>query len=143
MNKRTPLLAFTLGFLVSTAGNASAGLEIKAAAQVDCLPFPSVETLYNEITYVKGEMTTIRLVTCTVVEGQSIPAQSKFAGKLIAGPNPNTYSFVWDALQLPASRGLNQSTGIEDEIASSGFQGSDLIRITFKKGLRVGTASGQ
>ena len=133
------IIPVALAALTSLGAQANSGIAIQASTQVDCVPRPSIATLDKETVYENGKPAFTRLVTCSVADGQAVPMQSKFFGHLVAGPALNTYSFDWGGLQIPGPDG-SFAVGVveEDEDLSSVQNGSDGVRVTFKRGLSIG-----
>lgn len=131
MRYQKMIMAVTLAVLVSSGAHAASGLNVQAGSQVDCLPFPSVETLNKHTVYENGKPAFGGVVTCSVIEGQAVPKQSNFVGQLVAGSVPNTYSFVWEVLQLPGTDGSVRWSNADGELLTSATNGSERVRLTF------------
>ncbi|NAP32514.1 hypothetical protein [Pseudomonas syringae] len=113
---------------------------IPAGTVVDCVPFPSIETLKKQTVYENGKPALGGVVTCSVIDGQPVPKESRFFGQLIAGPVPNSFSFAWKVLQLPGNGSIKWS-GADSELLSSIQTNNERLQLTFKRELRVAPAS--
>lgn len=122
------------------AAEPALSVNIPAGAVVDCLPFPSIETLKTQTVYKNGRPAFGGVVTCSVVDGQPVPKQSKFVGQLIPGPVPNSFSFAWEVLQLPGTGSIKWNSA-DGELLSSIQTNDDRLQLTFKRVLRVAPAS--
>lgn len=133
-------MAVMLAVFVSSGAHAATVGNVKTGSQVDCLPFPSLEMLDKHTVFENGKPAFGGVVTCTVIEGQAVPKQSKFVGQLVTGSVRNTYSFVWEVLQLPDADGSVLWSNADGELLSSVANGSERVRLTFKRGLNVNPA---
>lgn len=114
---------------------------IPAGAVVDCLPFPSIETLKTQTVYENGKPAFGGVVTCSVIDGQSVPRQARFVGQLVAGPVPNSFSFAWEVLQLPGNAGSIKWNSADGELLSFIQTDDERLQLTFNRALRVTPAS--
>lgn len=122
------------------AAQPAPSINIPADAVVDCLPFPSIETLKTQTVYENGKPALGGVVTCSVIDGQPVPKQSRFVGQLIAGPVPNSFSFAWEVLQLPGGYSIKWDIA-DGELLSSVQSNDEHLHLTFKRELRVAPAS--
>lgn len=111
-----------------------ARLNLSQGEVVQCLPVPNIETLKNYIQYENGRPVNGGIVTCTVVDGQPLPKNTKVSGEIISGPVRNSFGFAWSVIQLPGGNTMRMENG--DDIGS--FQGQDeRLRLVFKSGIKL------
>lgn len=128
--------AATLSIIAGTtqAAEAVPSLSVPTGAVIDCLPVPNIETLNKGTVYESGKPVLPARVTCTVSKGQSIPQHSQFVGRQVAGPVANSYTFVWELLQLPGGYSV-RSDNVGSAIFSTAQGDSGHLRVTFEKSL--------
>jgi hypothetical protein len=121
------------------AAETASSVTIPAGAVIDCLPYPSIETLKSETRYENGKPAFDGVVTCTVGDGQSVPKYSRFVGKLISGPVANSFAFAWEGLQYPGTDSV-KLTSADGELLYTLQTKEEHLKLTFKRALNVPAA---
>lgn len=123
------------------AGAHAASLDIPAGTIADCIPSPSIEAIKSASIFQGDKPALVQMMTCDVMTGQPIPAQSRLLGEVRAVSALGPYSIVWRRLQLRSDQGDLVWSPNDEDFASSLFQGNGQIRVTFKRGLNVHTVT--
>jgi hypothetical protein len=136
MRNSKTILAVAVAMLGASAVHAET-LDIPVGTVADCIPFPSVEAIKSSSIFQGEKPALVQLMTCEVINGQPIPAHSKFVGEVRASSALGPYSIVWQRLQLPGAQGILEWNPHDEDFVSSRIQDTGKLRVTFKRGLSV------
>ncbi|MBV7514579.1 hypothetical protein [Pseudomonas sp. PDM25] len=123
--------------MLMASGVHAATLDIPVGTVADCIPFPSIEAIKSASIFQGENPALVQLMTCEVIKGQPLPAQSKLVGEVRAGSNLGPYSIVWQRLQLTGAQGVLEWNPADEDFVSSRIQDAGHLRVTFKRGLSV------
>jgi hypothetical protein len=140
MRNSKTILAVAIAMLIASGVHAET-MDIPVGTVADCIPFPSVEAIKSASIF-KGEKPALaQIMTCEIIKGQPIPAQSKLIGEVRAVSALGPYSIVWQRLQLPDAQGVLEWNPADEDFVSSRIQDTGNLRVTFKRGLSVSANS--
>lgn len=111
-------------------------LHVPTGGAVVCTPSPSIETLNRITLYEDGKLLQTSRVSCFVTDHQALPKHSKFIGYQVAGPVPNSYTFVWAQLQFPRGFSVRTDNSANANLSTTAGD-SGTLRITFENGLDI------
>ncbi len=136
MHNPKTILAVAVAMLMGSGVRAET-MNIAVGTVADCIPFPSVEAIKSASIFQGEKPALTQLMTCEVIKGQPIPAQSKLVGEVRASTAFGPYTIVWQRLQLPGSQGVLGWNPHDEDFISSSVQDTGNLRVTFKRGLSV------
>ncbi len=136
MRNSKTILAVAVAMLMASGVQAET-LDIPAGTVADCIPTPSIEAIKSASIFQGEKPTLIQRITCDVINGQPVPAQSRLVGEVRAVSALGPYSLVWQRLQLRSDQGDLVWSPQDEDFVSSRIQSNGTLRVTFKRALNV------
>lgn len=140
MRNSKTILAVAVAMLMAPGVHAET-LDIPAGTVADCIPTPSIEAIKSASIFQGENPVLVQRITCDVINGQPVPAQSRLVGEVRAVSALGPYSVVWQLLQLPSDQGDLIWSPQDGDFASSRIQSNGTFRVTFKRALNVDPAT--
>lgn len=116
-------------------------LAVPAGFAVDCIPSPSIESIKSGSIFQGENPALVQMITCDVIEGQSIPAQSRLFGEVRAQSALGPYEVIWQRLQVQNYQGDLVWNPRHEDLVSSRIQSNGTLRVTFERTLSVDQAT--
>ena len=140
MRNSKTVLVMTVAMLMGSVAQAET-LVVPAGTVADCIPSPSIEAIKSASIFQGENPALVQMITCDVIKGQPIPAQSRLVGEVRAVSALGPYSLVWQRMQLRSDQGDLVWNPKDEDFVSSRIQSNGTLRVTFKRALNVDQAT--